>query len=76
MWAGVISMPPHTDSGDYHYHEGEEFVFILKGTLSFLLENNPPYTLNAEDTLYYPNIVGHRWENQTDEPVEFLIVST
>lgn len=76
MWAGVISMPPHTNSGDYYYHEGEEFIFILRGTLVFMLENNPPYTLEEEDTLYYPNIIGHRWENQTDEPVEFLIVST
>lgn len=76
MWGGIISMPPHTDSGDYYYHEGEEFVFILKGTLIFLLENNPPYILHEEDTLYYPNTVGHRWKNQTDETVEFLIVST
>lgn len=76
MWAGVITMPPHTDSGDYYYHEGEEFVFILRGTLTFMLENNPPCRLEPEDTLYYPNIIGHRWENQTGETVEFLIVST
>lgn len=76
MWAGVISMPPHTDSGDYYYHEGEEFVFILQGKLTFMLENSPPYELERADTLYYPNIIGHRWENRTDETVEFLIVST
>lgn len=76
MWAGVITMPPHTDSGDYYYHEGEEFVFVLKGTLTFMLENNPPCILMEEDTLYYPNIIGHRWENSTDETTEFLIVST
>lgn len=76
MWAGVINMPPHTDSGDYYYHEGEEFVFMLKGTLTFMLENYPAFILNEEDTLYYPNIIGHRWENPADEPAEFLIVST
>jgi len=76
MWAGIITMPPHSDSGDYYYHSGEEFVFILNGELTFLLENNPPFLLKKDDTLYYPNIIGHRWENQTDETVNFLIVST
>lgn len=76
MWAGVITMPPHTDSGEYYYHDGEEFVFILSGQLTFMIENNPPILLNEEDTLYYPNISGHRWENQSAETVRFLIVST
>ena len=76
MWAGAITMPPHTDSGEYYYHDGEEFVFVLEGELTFMLENNPPVLLAKEDTLYYPNTIGHRWENQTDETVHFLIVST
>lgn len=76
MWAGVIDMPPHSDSGDFYYHEGEEFVFVLKGTLHFEIENNPIYILEEQDTLYYPNTIGHRWESHTDEIVQFLIVST
>lgn len=76
MWGGVVDMPPHTDSGDFYYHEGEEFVFILEGQLTFALENTPPYELEAGDTLYYPNSIGHRWENSSDAPAKFLIVST
>ena len=76
MWGGVIAMPPHTDSGSFYYHDGEEFVFILKGTLFFELEGHPVYELNQEDTLYYPNEIGHRWENRSDEEVQFMIVST
>ena len=37
MWGGMVYMPPHTDSGAFYYHDGEEFVFILKGTLFFEL---------------------------------------
>lgn len=76
MWAGIIDMPPHTDSGDYYYHEGEEFVFVLKGTINFYLEHNAPFRLEEQDTLYYPNTIGHRWENETSDHVQFLIVST
>lgn len=76
MWGGVVDMPPHTDSGDFYYHEGEEFVFILEGQVTFILENTPPYDLEAGDTLYYPNEIGHRWENNSDAPAKFLIVST
>lgn len=76
MWGGVITMPPHTSSGAFYYHEGEEFVFILEGKLTFELENYPPYELYKGDTLYYPNEIGHRWENNSDEDTKLLIIST
>lgn len=76
MWGSVIDMPPKSDSGPYYYHEGEEFVFILKGTITFDLENNNPYVLNEHDTLYYPNNIGHRWVNYSDDSAQMLIVST
>lgn len=76
MWGGVVDMPPHTDSGDYYYHEGEEFVFILEGTITFMLEDYSSYDLEEGDTLYYPNEIGHRWENRSDAPAKFIIVST
>ncbi len=76
MWGSIIEMPPKTDSGPYYYHEGEEFVFILKGKITFDLENNTPYKLNEFDTLYYPNNIGHRWVNESDETAQMMIVST
>ncbi|MEY8338204.1 cupin domain-containing protein [Lachnospiraceae bacterium 62-35] len=76
MWGAIVAMPPKTDSGAFYYHEGEEFVFVLKGTLIFELEGYPPVTLYEEDTLYYPNEIGHRWENTSDTDALFMIVST
>lgn len=76
MWGGLIEMPPKTDSGPYYYHEGEELVIVLKGTIIFDLENNPPYVLNEHDTLYYPNTIGHRWMNDSDDTIQMLMVST
>ena len=69
MWGGIIDMPAGTDSGDYYYHGGEEFVFVLEGSITFYLEQ-------VGDTLYYPNEIGHRWKNHTKSSAKFLIVST
>jgi len=76
MYAALVNVPPHTDSGDYAHHGGEEFVFVLKGSILFDLEDNARYTLEEHDTLYYPNCIGHRWENGTDTEAEILLVST
>lgn len=76
MWGGIVDMPAGTDSGDYYYHGGEEFVFVLEGSITFSLDQVGNYILEAGDTLYYPNEIGHRWENHTKEPAKFLIVST
>ena len=69
-------MPAETDSGAFYYHDGEELVYMLSGVLVFELEGHAPYTLQPGDTLYYPNEIGHRWENRTGEAAEFLIIST
>lgn len=76
MWGGIVDMPAGTDSGNYYYHGGEEFVFVLEGSITFSLDQVGNYVLEAGDTLYYPNEIGHRWENHTKKPAKFLIVST
>ena len=76
MYAATIDIPPHTDSGDYAHHGGEEFVFILKGEILYDLEDNRVYALSFHDTLYYMNHIGHRWENNSDKPAQMLLVST
>lgn len=76
MWGGIIDMPAGANSGDYYYHGGEEFVFMLEGSITFSLDQVGNYILETGDTLYYPNEIGHRWENHTKEPAKFLIVST
>ncbi len=76
MYAATVTVPPHTDSGEYAYHGGEEFVYVLEGTVTFDLENNDTYFLKKNDTLYYSNYIGHRWFNQTDEDAKILMVTT
>ena len=76
MYAALVETPPHAYSGSYSHHGGEEFVFIMEGRLTFDLEGDRKYELEKNDTLYYPNSIGHRWENNSDEIVRMLMVST
>ena len=76
MHVVTITVPSHTDSGNYAYHDGEEFVYILKGTVTFELENTGTYALNADDSLYYRNCIGHRWYNDSEEDAKLLMVTT
>lgn len=76
MYAALVETPPNADSGSYSHHGGEEFVFILDGELVFDLEGHGKYFLTANDTLYYPNYIGHRWENNGEKTVRMLMVST
>lgn len=76
MFAAIISVPAHSDSGHYAHHGGEEFVFVLRGSVVYDLEGKGKYNLNEYDTLYYPNYIGHHWENITDQDAEIMLVST
>lgn len=76
MYAATVTIPPHTDSGEYAHHGGEEFVYVLQGKVTFELEDNRIYELEEHDTLYYPNYIGHRWFNKADTEAKILMVST
>ena len=76
MWGAIVDIPAGSDSGTFAHHGGEELVFLLEGTLIYELENYKSYTLEKYDTLYYPNYIGHRWVNASDENAKMLIIST
>lgn len=76
MYAALVHVPALSDSGSYAHHGGEEFVFVLKGSVVYDLEGKSRYELSEHDTLYYPNYIGHRWENNTDTDAEIMLVST
>lgn len=56
-------------------HEGEEFGFILEGTLTFIVENKS-YDLVPGDSLHIPSRISHNWANFSNKLVRMLYVST
>jgi len=54
-------------------HEGEEFIFVLEGTLA-LEYGVDKDTLNTGDSVYYDSIVPHRVFSADNKPVKILAV--
>ena len=56
-------------------HFGEECLYILKGGLKFYLDGKA-YDLQEGDSIWYPSIVNHRWENPHKEIALAIRVTT
>lgn len=58
----LFSIAPAAGSGESYSHEGEEFLFILKGELQIAL-NEQQYHLNQGDSFYFESATPHQWKN-------------
>jgi quercetin dioxygenase-like cupin family protein len=57
-----------------HTHPGDEFLYVLKGTVIVEAEGKAPLTLNAGDSLYQMKGMPHTVRNgSTTEPAEALV---
>jgi len=54
-------------------HEGEEFIYVMEGTLSLEYGMNKD-TLKTGDSVYYDSIVPHRVFSANSDPVKILAV--
>jgi len=67
-WGNTIMEPhlfriaPKAGSGEAYTHEGEEFLFVLRGELHIEVQNEQ-YRLKAGDSFYFESAVPHRWIN-------------
>lgn len=68
-------IPAYTGSEGFYSHRGEEFVYIISGTLFLELKGLATYELSPGDTLYFPSTIPHRWW-AANEPVETVYVNT
>ena len=75
MDPSYIHVPPGAGSEGFYSHNGEEFVFVISGTLNVELKDQGSFKLVPGDTLYFPSTTPHRWW-AGDEPVEAVYVNT
>lgn len=61
--------------GDWFDHEGEEFLYLVEGTLLVEIDGAAPVVLQAGDGIWYSSARPHRWRAETDERVRVLAVS-
>lgn len=76
MEAAIISLPPFAEENEFISHEGEEFIFVLSGTIQVFLQVVDSYVMEEGDTLYYPCTIPHSFKNLSDKESKFLIAAT
>ena len=80
-WGGKAMEPhlfrltPGAGSGEAYQHEGEDFLYILRGRLAINL-NNEEFQLSAGDSFYFESTTPHRWKNPGKSETWVLWVNT
>lgn len=81
-WGNTVMEPhlfriaPSAGSGESYAHEGEEFLFILKGSLEIALEGGESHRLEQGDSYYFESSTKHRWLNPGKKEAWVLWVNT
>jgi DNA-binding transcriptional MerR regulator/quercetin dioxygenase-like cupin family protein len=81
-WGNTVMEPhlfriaPNAGSGESYSHEGEEFLFILKGTIEIELEGGEKNRLDEGDSFYFESSTQHRWHNAGKKEAWVLWVNT
>ena len=58
----LFRVAPEAGSGDSYTHEGEEFLYILRGELAITVQEKQ-YQLKTGDSFYFESATPHRWKN-------------
>jgi DNA-binding transcriptional MerR regulator/quercetin dioxygenase-like cupin family protein len=71
----LFTIAPGAGSGDSYSHEGEEFIYVLRGLLNIALEEQW-YQLRAGDSFYFESNTPHTWRNTGKTETVVLWVNT
>jgi DNA-binding transcriptional MerR regulator/quercetin dioxygenase-like cupin family protein len=72
----LFRVPPKSGSDGSYSHVGEEFIFMLKGSMEVWLDELEFHVLQEGDSFWFESNLGHRWFNPTDEEAVLLWVNT
>ncbi|MDQ6915348.1 MAG: cupin domain-containing protein [Actinomycetota bacterium] len=72
----LFTLEPGAASGGSYRHEGEEFLYVLEGTLEIWLDGNEHYRARPGDSLCFSSMRGHRWRNPGRKPARVIWVNT
>jgi DNA-binding transcriptional MerR regulator/mannose-6-phosphate isomerase-like protein (cupin superfamily) len=81
-WGHTV-MEPHlfriragASSGEPYRHEGEEFLYVLRGQFEISLGGAKPYRLGPGDTFYFQSSTPHHWRNPGREETWVIWINT
>jgi len=71
----LFTIAPAAGSGESYTHEGEEFIFVLRGTLKVSLDGEE-HVLKSGDSFYFESSTPHTWCNPGKSQTVVLWVNT
>jgi len=80
-WGNTVMEPhlfriePNSGSGESYTHEGEEFLYVLRGQLHISLQGEE-YRLKTGDSFYFESATPHHWKNPGRTETFVLWVNT
>jgi len=80
-WGNIVMEPhifhvaPGKGSLEYYTHQGQEFLYLIKGKLSIVLDEKE-YKLRSGDSFYFESSIRHRWKNAGKSTAVVLWVNT
>jgi len=80
-WGNTVMEPhlfriaPDAGSGESYSHEGEEFIYILRGDLDITVDGEA-YRLRTGDSFYFESATPHHWKNPGRKETVVLWVNT
>ncbi|HOJ63885.1 MAG TPA: cupin domain-containing protein [Spirochaetota bacterium] len=69
----VTIEPKDNENENFYYHEGQEFDYVLEGTLGVNIDGNE-IILNEGDSLYFNSGYKHRMRALNNKKVKFLAI--
>lgn len=71
----LLTLHPHKKSHELLAHQGEEFGYIVKGSVT-LVRGNKKFKLKAQETFYLDGSKSHYLYNHTNSDVKVLWITT
>lgn len=71
----LFRIAPDAGSGESYAHEGEEFLYVLRGELKIALDGEE-YHLRRGDSFYFESATPHHWKNPGRTETWLLWVNT
>jgi DNA-binding transcriptional MerR regulator/mannose-6-phosphate isomerase-like protein (cupin superfamily) len=72
----LFRIKPGASSGESYRHEGEEFLYLLRGQFEISLGGAKPYRLEPGDTFYFESTTPHHWKNPGREETWVIWINT
>ncbi|MGE5243643.1 MAG: MerR family transcriptional regulator [Betaproteobacteria bacterium] len=72
----LFRVAPGGGSDGAYSHQGEEFIYMLSGTLELWLDEFECHKLQEGDSFWFESTLGHRWYNPSKEDAVLLWINT